>query len=174
MDAGASEPAEILGDGISLDEQVRRARHIEIDEEVRDAVEARLDAARSRIEAFFGVPLGPREGLSVLRYVTGGFYRRHSDSGQVNGWPAAARRCIATVLFLTSSRAGAQDGTFAGGALRLFDGDESAGHEVPARAGTLVAFPATLVHEVTLVTEGVRDTVVDWFECRIQHSESEF
>jgi predicted 2-oxoglutarate/Fe(II)-dependent dioxygenase YbiX len=166
MDAGTPEPADILGDSIETDESVRRTLHIEIDDLVRDALEERLDAARPQLEAFFGIPLGVREGPSVLRYTAGGFYRRHCDQGQVSGWPAAARRCVATVLFLTSSRTEAPDGTFAGGTLRLFAGDEVDGCDVRARAGTLVAFPATLPHEVTLVTEGVRDTAVDWFECR--------
>jgi predicted 2-oxoglutarate/Fe(II)-dependent dioxygenase YbiX len=170
MDAGTPEPADILGDSIETDESVRRTLHIEIDDLVRDALEERLDAARPQLEAFFGIPLGVREGPSVLRYTAGGFYRRHCDQGRVSGWPGAARRCVAVVLFLTSSRAEAPDGTFDGGALRLFDGDE-AGCDVRARAGTLVAFPATLPHEVTRVTEGVRDTAVDWFECRTLNAE---
>ena len=163
MDAGTPEPAEILGDAISLDEQVRRAMHIEIDAGVRKAVETRLDAVRPRLASFFRLPLGPREGLSVLRYTTGGFYRRHCDRGEVTGWPAASRRGIAVVLFLSSSRAEEQDGAFAGGTLRLFDHDGAPGYDVGGQAGSLVAFPATLPHEVTVVTHGVRDTVVDWF-----------
>lgn len=172
MDAGTPEPAGILGDSIETDESVRRTLHIEIDGLVRDALEERLDAARPQLEAFFGSPLGVREGPSVLRYTAGGFYRRHCDQGQVQGWPAASRRWITTVLFLTSSRAEEQDGTFAGGTLRLFVGGVQSARDVPARAGTLVAFPATVPHEVTVVTDGVRDTVVDWFECRTPQSAS--
>jgi predicted 2-oxoglutarate/Fe(II)-dependent dioxygenase YbiX len=33
---------------------------------------------------------------------------------------------------------------------------------VPTR-GTLVAFPADMLHEVTPVVEGTRNAVVDWF-----------
>jgi predicted 2-oxoglutarate/Fe(II)-dependent dioxygenase YbiX len=29
--------------------------------------------------------------------------------------------------------------------------------------GTLIAFPATWLHEVLPVTAGVRDAIVDWF-----------
>jgi predicted 2-oxoglutarate/Fe(II)-dependent dioxygenase YbiX len=89
----------------------------------------------------------------------------------VQGWAAAARRCVTTVVFLTSSRADEQDGTFAGGTLLLFEGGADTARPVPARAGTLVAFPATVPHEVTVVTDGVRDTVVDWFECRMPNAE---
>jgi predicted 2-oxoglutarate/Fe(II)-dependent dioxygenase YbiX len=31
------------------------------------------------------------------------------------------------------------------------------------RAGTLVAFPSDVPHEVLPVTSGLRDAVVDWF-----------
>jgi predicted 2-oxoglutarate/Fe(II)-dependent dioxygenase YbiX len=171
MDAGTSEPADVLGDSIETDESVRRTPHIEIADHVREALEARLDAARPQLEEFFAIPLGAREGPSVLRYTAGGFYRRHCDRGQVQGWAAAARRCVTTVVFLTSSRADEQDGTFAGGTLLLFEGGADTARPVPARAGTLVAFPATVPHEVTVVTDGVRDTVVDWFECRMPNAE---
>ena len=34
--------------------------------------------------------------------------------------------------------------------------------DIHPRAGTLVAFLSSTLHEVTPVTAGVRDTVVDW------------
>ena len=35
--------------------------------------------------------------------------------------------------------------------------------DIVPRAGTLVAFPATVLHEVTRVEDAIRDAVVDWF-----------
>ena len=35
--------------------------------------------------------------------------------------------------------------------------------DVVPRRGMLVAFPATMLHEVTVVRRGVRDAVVDWY-----------
>ena len=35
--------------------------------------------------------------------------------------------------------------------------------EIVPRRGLLVAFSATMPHEVTVVTGGVRDAVVDWY-----------
>ena len=66
-------------------------------------------------------------------------------------WPEAARRSVAVVLFL--------NGDFEGGLLRLFAGETI---EIAPQAGLLVAFPADLLHEVTVVS-GTRDAVVDWF-----------
>jgi predicted 2-oxoglutarate/Fe(II)-dependent dioxygenase YbiX len=166
MDAGAAEPAEVLEDGVTVDESARRASQVEIDPAVRAMVEARLEAARARLEEFYLVPLGDREGPSLLRYGPGGFYGPHRDWGRVPEWPDAARRRIALVVFLNSSRDREPDGDFSGGALRLYAGEGHAAHDVHPRAGALVAFPATALHEVTVVHGGIRDTVVDWFYAR--------
>ena len=64
------------------------------------------------------------------------------------------------MIFLNSSDR-TRGGEFDGGFLRLFlpDRDE----DVVPEAGLLVAFPATVLHEVTRVGDAVRDAVVDWF-----------
>ena len=54
-------------------------------------------------------------------------------------------------------------GEFAGGCLRLFPhGLDAKSIDVSARRGTLVAFLASIPHEVTPVTRGRRDTIIDW------------
>jgi predicted 2-oxoglutarate/Fe(II)-dependent dioxygenase YbiX len=164
MDAGVAEAAEILDDTIELDETARRASLIEIDPSTRLALEERLDAIREQVAAYFSAPLTGREGVGLLRYPPGGFFRPHRDRGDVDAWPAAARRRIAVVVFLTTSRDVDQTGTFSGGALRFIpDDDRQPSIEMIPRAGTLVAFPATMLHEVTEVLEGTRDSVVDWY-----------
>ena len=72
------------------------------------------------------------------------------------------KRQVTIVLFLESSREIEPSGGFSGGVLRLFpdDGDPI---EIVAKGGTLVAFPASMPHEVTRVTSGRRDAIVDWF-----------
>ena len=49
-----------------------------------------------------------------------------------------------------------------GGVLRLYPDDREPVDIVPEE-GLLVAFPATVLHEVTRVGDAVRDAVVDWF-----------
>jgi predicted 2-oxoglutarate/Fe(II)-dependent dioxygenase YbiX len=166
MDAGTPEPSEILDSTFVLDEQVRRSTHVDVDEETMAMLARRLDAQTAAIERFFGVTIEAREGLSVLRYRAGGFFRPHRDRGEIADWPDAARREISLVLFLNSAAPTGDDDAFTGGALRLFDEDESRWREIQPQAGTLVAFPSRTLHEVSRVRDGVRDTAVDWIYLR--------
>jgi len=165
MDRGLPETAEVLSEIIEVKDRVRDASSIDVDAAILDFVEQSLDAHRSALNAFFSTSLGPREGAGFLRYQPGGFYRRHRDHAIVASWPGAARRRIAVVVFLNSCReVDASDGAFTGGSLRLLpEIDEGKTIDILPRAGTLVAFPATRLHEVTVVHRGTRDTVVDWF-----------
>jgi predicted 2-oxoglutarate/Fe(II)-dependent dioxygenase YbiX len=157
MDLGAVEPAEILEDGPTLDREARRASMIEVDPATLAAVDARLEAARAGLSARCGVPLGGREGAGFIRYAHGGFYRPHRDRASDAGWPGAAERRLAVVVFLNAD--------FQGGELVIHP--ESPGDNPPIRItprpGTLVAFDAALLHEVRPVAGGARDVIVDWF-----------
>jgi len=163
MDRGAPEAAEVLDRTIELQEDVRRSSHVEIDAVTLERLERTLDEQRDRIEQFFGLQLPSREGVSLLRYTAGGFFKRHRDHGYVDSWPDAARRRVSLVLFLCSSREVDARGTFSGGALRVYaEGGPVSSDDIHPRAGTLVAFLATTLHEVLPVHDGIRDTVVDW------------
>jgi predicted 2-oxoglutarate/Fe(II)-dependent dioxygenase YbiX len=162
MDAGTGEEAEVLADEIELQEDVRRATLIDVADAVLEMVEATLDSLRAPIAQFYDVVLQSREGTGFLRYETGGFYKPHVDRADVPSWPQTARRQITIVLFLESSRHVDPSGGFSGGVLRLFP-EDSEPIEIVPRVGTLVAFPASMPHEVTRITSGRRDTVVDWF-----------
>lgn len=162
MDDGTPEEAEVLVDGFALQQDVRRATQIDIADTVLAMVDAVLDAVRIPIASFYGLVLRSREGASLLRYETGGFYKPHVDRAHMPSWPLTEKRQVTIVLFLESSRDAEPSGGFSGGMLRLFpdDGDPI---EIIAKGGTLVAFPAAMRHEVTRVTSGRRDTIVDWF-----------
>ena len=162
MDAGTPKQAEVLSDGFEVQEDVRRASQIDIADAVLAMVDATLDAVRIPIASFYQLVLQSREGSSFLRYETGGFYKPHVDRARVPSWPLTEKRQVTIVLFLESSRDVEPSGGFGGGLLRLFpdDGDPI---DIAAQAGTLVAFPASMRHEVTRVTSGRRDTIVDWF-----------
>src|SRR5690349_1185538 len=94
MDAGTPEAAEVLDDTIAHDDSVRRAAHIEVDAGTFALLDACLEAHRPRLEQFFGVPLNEREGVSLLRYRAGDFFRPHRDRGVAASWPDAARRRV--------------------------------------------------------------------------------
>ena len=61
----------------------------------------------------------------------GGFYRPHVDRADSPAWPDAARRQVATIVFLGSSAPADEGGCFEGGVLRLYPG----GPESHARGG---------------------------------------
>jgi predicted 2-oxoglutarate/Fe(II)-dependent dioxygenase YbiX len=160
MDAGQRESADVLHDTIEQRDRVRRAAYVDVSEDVLADLEKRLDTRRDVIGAFFGIRLVAREGAGFVRYADGGFYLPHRDRATLPSWPDAARRAIAAVVFLNSSRAVDASGDFSGGVLRLLDGPAT---DLTPRQGTLVAFPADRLHEVTIVRGGTRDAVVDWF-----------
>jgi predicted 2-oxoglutarate/Fe(II)-dependent dioxygenase YbiX len=162
MDAGVREPTEIIDGDMTLVEDVRRASHIEVPPAIFELIDAHLDAQRGALSVFFNLRLDGREGVNLLRYEAGGFYKPHVDRAHLPAWPPAARRALTVVLFLESSREADPAGGFTGGVLRLFPNIGEPVEIVPRR-GTLVAFPADTVHEVSPVVAGHRDTVVDWF-----------
>ncbi len=161
MDDGTVEEAEVLKDGIHRRPLVRNASLVDPAEPVIELVESRIETCRDLIGNALRQALGGREGAGFIRYPSGGFYRAHRDRGTDAQWPDAARRAASVVIFLNSSRHGAQEGEFDGGLLRLFlsEGDV----DVRPEAGLLVAFPSDVLHEVTEVDGGTRDTIVDWF-----------
>ena len=164
MDGAAADPAEILEDEIEHQEHVRRTLSLDVPPAMVRMVEDALESLREELAGRFGLTLGPREGPGFLRYLPGGFYRPHRDRGDLPSWPGAARRQLAVVVFLNSAQAGGDPAGFGGGALRLYPDDPpGAPIDVVPRAGTLAAFPATMLHEVTRVEGAIRDVVVDWF-----------
>ena len=164
MDSGAHVPAEILRETIDVEHDARRAIEVDVPDEVIARVESCLDACRDDVAGFYGLSLHGREGAGFLRYASGGFYGPHVDRARVPSWPDAARRAITVVLFLNSSCEAEAHGDFSGGRLRLFPSGVGADAvEIIPRRGTLVAFPASMAHEVTPVSGGARDAVVDWY-----------
>ena len=160
MDRGVVEQAEVLAGGIQGDPGVRRATLIEPDPNLVGEVEARLETCREPVAKTLGMAVADREGPGFIRYPTGGFYRAHRDRGDDSAWEGAARRAVAIVVFLNDGRDGGSPGEFDGGVLRLFLSDASV--DIVPEAGLLVAFPADVLHEVTEVRGGTRDTIVDW------------
>jgi predicted 2-oxoglutarate/Fe(II)-dependent dioxygenase YbiX len=168
MDRGIAEPAEVLDTGATLDVAARRATSIDVDPATLGVVEAMLDGARIAIEVTCQIPLAGREGAAFLRYEPGGFYRRHRDRATDAEWPGAARRLVSVIVFLNSSSADPAPGEFGGGELLIFP-ELPGGPGTPdpvtfiPRQGTLVAFDASMLHEVRPVRTGSRDVIVDWY-----------
>jgi predicted 2-oxoglutarate/Fe(II)-dependent dioxygenase YbiX len=163
MNIGVKEPTEVIDADMTVVEDVRRATQVEVPPVIFEIVDRHLDAHRDAIAAFFELPLAAREGVNLLRYEPGGFYKPHVDRAELPAWPPAAQRRLTVVLFLESAREADPEGGFTGGILRLFPDGEDTSIDIVPRRGLLVAFPADTVHEVSPVTDGHRDAVVDWF-----------
>jgi len=168
MDRGMAEPAEVFDPCANPDQNARRAASIDIDDATLDAVEATLDAGRDAVAAHYRLSLVSREGPGFLRYGPGGFYRRHRDRAVETAWPDAARRLVSLIVFLNNSRARPDPGEFSGGELVIFPepSDVPVASEtitVVPRQGALVAFDASMPHEVRPVRGGTRDVIVDWY-----------
>lgn len=159
MDAGDVEPAETLHEAFGVEEDVRRAATVDVDETTLSEIEARLDAAGPAIADYFGTTVSAREGASFLRYGAGGFYLPHVDRAETPAWPDAARRRLSVVVFLNSSLPSPGAGDFAGGELHVI----GARQRVVPLAGRIAAFDAGLLHEVAPILAGTRDVIVDWF-----------
>jgi predicted 2-oxoglutarate/Fe(II)-dependent dioxygenase YbiX len=153
MDRGEFTPAEVHANGFVVDRQVRQTLEVEVDSTTMAEVERSVASVCKRVARFFGIPLSGDEGPGFLRYLAGGFYRRHRDVLADSGEDFPRR--ISVVMFLTSAGERCE-----GGALRIFQPDP---FDIAPKAGTLVAFPSDVPHEVLPVTSGVRDVVVDWF-----------
>jgi predicted 2-oxoglutarate/Fe(II)-dependent dioxygenase YbiX len=166
MDQGTGEPAEVLEAGTHLDEEARSASSIDVDVATLSAVEVALDEVRATLSARLGIPLGAREGPGFIRYGEGGRYLPHRDPAHASAWPAASRRLVSLVAFLNSAHDIPAAHEFAGGELTIYptsrDGETSDPIRVVPREGLLVAFDASLLHEVQPVTAGSRDVIVDW------------
>jgi predicted 2-oxoglutarate/Fe(II)-dependent dioxygenase YbiX len=154
MDRGETETAEVLAGDTAIVDNARRATYVAADEETLSRLSSCLDAQRDTVAAFFDARVVAREGAGLVRYGAGGFYRPHRDRADMASWPAASRRCITLILFLNAD--------FDGGLLRLLPDDDEDVDVVPEE-GMLVAFPSETAHEVTTITRGTRDVVVDWF-----------
>jgi len=164
MDRGSTTPAEIFNNGYVVDQRVRNAFDVEVEDATVAELDRVIDRLRGEVSEFFGIALQDSEGCSFLRYLEGGFYRRHRDRIDDEGaqWP----RRVSIVLFLTSAGPGPGAGC-EGGALRLYSPVEPSRDDAPLDIlpveGTLVGFRSGVLHEVLPVTAGVRDTVVNWF-----------
>lgn len=99
--------------------------------------------------------------LMFSRYVTGHRYGPHTDDASMydeHGWPL--RTDVSFTLFLSGPD------EYEGGALR-FPSDAGENSFRPA-AGSVVVYPTGAIHEVTLVTGGVRLACVGWVQSLIR------
>jgi predicted 2-oxoglutarate/Fe(II)-dependent dioxygenase YbiX len=147
--------------------RLRRTRRVAVGDDLTELARRRLTELRPRLEARFAVGLGACETPQFLRYRQGDRFAAHQDSSVDPEDRAAAPRRVSAVLML-GSEGGAGDRRRRSGALTFFDTSATTTWQtcrvpVEAPAGSVIAFPSDLVHEVSPVRSGIRLSVVTWF-----------
>jgi predicted 2-oxoglutarate/Fe(II)-dependent dioxygenase YbiX len=120
-------------------------------------------------EVLAGGALGSRaamDGPKFCRYGPGQFFRAHRDrSDDPLDPPVVRTRILSLVCLLNDSDPSDELPVFDGGALVLHlpraDGSV-APENVPPAAGSVIAFPPSLLHEVRPVRSGVRYSAIAW------------
>jgi len=94
--------------------------------------------------------------LMISKTGDGGHYGPHVDNAIMGSGKTKLRTDIAFTLFLTAPD------EYEGGELIIHSAGMTS--EVKAKAGELILYPATSIHEVRPVTEGERIVCVGWIE----------
>ena len=101
--------------------------------------------------------------LLLSRTGVGGGYGAHVDNALMGTGDAALRTDLSFTLFLNAPDA------YEGGALAL---DLPGGVErLKPKAGDMVLYPSTLIHEVSPVTAGERVVAIGWIQSQIRSAQ---
>ena len=92
--------------------------------------------------------------FKVLKYTKGSYFKKHIDN---NGAPETLYRYKSMVIQLS------EDTDYTGGDLKLFFNKNTL--EFNREQGNMILFDSSVAHEVSEVLNGVRYTLVCWFDC---------
>jgi predicted 2-oxoglutarate/Fe(II)-dependent dioxygenase YbiX len=172
--------APVYGDGEKkINENFRKTLTVTVDESVRSKLEERILSLRGDLERHFGVELEGIEQLHCLMYRPGDFFQMHSDSGELKEDDQSEiaknlrRRRVTILIFLNSQNDETEP--YEGGVLTLYGlmkGAAASTFGFPVdveQPGLLIAFPSSMLHEVSQVTAGRRYSLVAWFQARKQN-----
>jgi len=152
-----------------LDEGIRKTKWVEVSAPTIAAVKARLLAVKPRLESHFNVTLAGCEEPQLLAYKAGDFFRLHQDNtDDVDALAYVRARQVSTVIFLNGEANALGPEAYGGGALTfygLIDDPcwKTYGFPVVGEQGLLIAFRSNVLHEVTVVTQGERYSIVSLF-----------
>ncbi len=143
----------------AVDSLVRRTTRLVPSVEALAVVNAALSAVQEQLSEHFGVTLASFEEPQFLRYREGDYFVAHQDGNTPIIRDDSRHRRVSVIVFLS------KPSDYEGGAL-VFHGDYRQPHlrvAAPCEAGSLLAFPSALTHEVTPLTAGERYTIVSWY-----------
>ena len=161
---------------VSMDIGIRKTEHYDLDNKVMAAYQKAFERTKPKLEQFFRAQLIESAGAHALGYYPGGLYGAHCDNCNPlldeNGkllkfqYTDPARQ-ISIVLFLTDSVTEITGSNQAIGGNLSFPFLQDENNEmllIEPRKGLFVSFTSNPVfgHEVHVVYEGYRMTIVDW------------
>jgi SM-20-related protein len=176
LNLASKEHASVTHAGVPLvDEARRRTRTAHVTPETIILVQRIFRNSAMEIGRYFGVELGLPQRPIFLRYTRGDCYSQHIDNSDAEGLfqSLSIRRRLITAIICPNAEDCPTLPRYEGGQLRLYrlkpPGPKKEDYSliVPARPGRLVAFRANIQHEVTIITRGVRYSIVTWFERRL-------
>lgn len=152
-----------------IDENVRRTKSVKVSKQTRLIVEEHLLAVKPLVERHFNLAINGCQTPDFLVYKAGDFFRPHKD---VNDDPECPdelkRRRVSAVIFLNGQAEETEPDSYRGGSLTLYGLVDDQrwkeyGFQLVGEEGLLIAFPSDVYHQVSVVTEGERYTIVTWF-----------
>jgi SM-20-related protein len=160
----------------TVKESIRKTDIYDLDDDLKEIYMDSFLRHQPSIEEYFSIALTLSTDVQVLEYQKGFFYKKHSDDsndlldreGNLAGFMLVApQRKITTVLFGSDySETPKAPESFCGGELifnYLYNQDKEVIKYEP-KAGDMLVFPSNpfFSHEVKMVEEGYRLTLVQW------------
>ena len=157
-------------------EDIRRTSKVEMPNHLVEPIKRKLQKLMPTLQVYFGTVITRSQPIEVLRYQPGDFYRVHKDNGNLRinevgeaVSPVIANRQLTVVVFLNGQVDSGNKESFSGGELVLHSKTsltDSVDSLLPisVKAGLLVVFPSSTLHEVMPVRSGIRYSIVSWFE----------
>lgn len=149
-----------------VDPTHRPAKRSAVSEATIGWTEKSLGQVQPKLANFFDQPVHGFETPQFLVYQPGDFHLPHLDKNSSPQQPSYIKsRRFTVVIFLSSEGSTENEAFHGGGALTLYGLlDEPRGQKfgfpLAGEEGLLVAFPVSLIHEVTQVTHGKRYCIV--------------
>lgn len=155
------------GEGLDH-EDWRKVRVTALSVPLQQEIDAKLSALQPRLESHFGQSLKGHERFQCLVYQPGDFYRYHQDVLPKESMEHSAKgRKVSLVLFVNGEGENTEQ-EYRGGALMFYglvQGKSGKNFGIPVQPETSMAvvFPSETFHEVALVLEGQRITIVTFY-----------
>ena len=154
-----------------VNEEIKsRTESIEFSPATDARIREKLIELMPQVSKHFDVELKGCQEIKFGIYRVGDFFKPHVDvTNDENAHQAIKERKEAVIIFLNDETVEPRKGAYCGGHLTFYGLNKnpvfaSFGLPLTGEAGLLIAFPPTIWHEVTPVTDGERYVVITWYK----------